>query len=155
MPIRRFQPADLPRLVAITVSAFEGVSIDHHIEQRFGIIAGHDWKWRKARHIEDDARANADGIFVFVEDDALVGYVTTRVDHDSGIGQIPNLAIDEAHRGRGIGRLLIEHALDDFRSQGLTHAKIETLDQNSIGSHLYPACGFEEVARQIHYVRKL
>ena len=46
-------------------------------------------------------------------------------------------------------------AVDFFRAQGLSHAKIETLDQNAIGQHLYPSCGFREVARQIHYVMQL
>jgi ribosomal protein S18 acetylase RimI-like enzyme len=34
---------------------------------------------------------------------------------------------------------------------GLSHARIETLDQNEIGQTLYPSMGFEEVARQVHY----
>ncbi len=62
------------------------------------------------------------------------------------------MVVAPERRGQGLGRQLITHALDYFRSLGLTHAKIETLDQNAIGQHLYPACGFVEVARQIHYV---
>jgi hypothetical protein len=37
----------------------------------------------------------------------------------------------------------------------MTVAKIETLEQNSIGRHLYPSIGFIEVARQIHYALPL
>ena len=37
----------------------------------------------------------------------------------------------------------------------MTVAKIETLEQNVIGRHLYPAIGFVEVARQIHYAMPL
>ena len=54
-------------------------------------------------------------------------------------------------RGQGVGRRLIEHALSHFRAAGMTIAKIETLEQNAIGRHLYPSVGFVEVARQIHY----
>jgi hypothetical protein len=32
---------------------------------------------------------------------------------------------------------------------------IETIEGNEIGEHLYPACGFAEVARQIHFALKL
>ena len=53
--------------------------------------------------------------------------------------------------GKGLGRRLIEHALAHFRSSGMAIAKIETLDQNAVGRHLYPSIGFVEVARQIHY----
>jgi len=56
---------------------------------------------------------------------------------------------------QGIGTLLIRYALDHFRSLGLTHARIETLQQNEIGQSLYPQLGFQEVARQIHYCLRL
>lgn len=142
-------------LRAITVEAFQGVSIEHHIEQHFGVIHGHDWCWRKARHIDDDVARNPDGVFIAEEDGVIQGYITTRVDAESGIGWIPNLAIRGGRRGQGLGRRLIEHALDYFRQLGLAHAKIETVEQNAIGRHLYPACGFREVSRQIHFVREL
>ena len=38
---------------------------------------------------------------------------------------------------------------------GLRQAKIETLDTNLAGQHLYPKLGFVEVARQIHYAMPL
>ena len=37
----------------------------------------------------------------------------------------------------------------------MTIAKIETLVQNPVGSHLYPSVGFQEVARQIHFAMPL
>ena len=58
-------------------------------------------------------------------------------------------------RGGGLGRRLIEHALARFRAAGMTVAKIETLEQNAVGRHLYPSVGFIEVARQIHYAMPL
>ena len=155
MKIRSFQPADLPALKAITVEAFTGVSIDHGIEQQFGLVHGHDWQWRKARHLDDDVARDAAGIFVAEEDDKVVGYISTWQDPEAGIGHIPNIAIAPEFRGQGLGRLLIEHALEHFRKGGLTHAKIETLVQNAVGNHLYPDLGFVEVARQVHFVAKL
>jgi len=153
--IRVYRPDDLPRIKAITVEAFDGVSIDLNIEQLFGKVNGHDWKWRKARHIDQDAVRDPDGIFIAEEDGQIVGCVTTFCDHEAGIGLIPNLAVLAAQRGKGIGRMLIQHALDHFRAQGLSHAKIETLEQNAIGQNLYPSFGFREVSRQVHYVMSL
>jgi len=155
MHIRSYRPSDLETLRALTVDAFQGVSIDHNIEKHFGLVNGHDWRWRKGRHMDDDAAANPQGIFVAEEEGEVMGYVSTRVDAEAGIGQIPNLVVAAGARNRGLGRQLIEYALDYFRSLGLTHAKIETLDQNPVGQYLYPACGFQEVARQIHYVMAL
>ena len=102
--IRNYRPEDLPVIKAITVEAFDGVSIDRDIEKQFGEINGHDWKWRKARHIDYDAERDPGGIFVAEVDGQIAGYITTFSDHEAGIGSIPNLALDAAHRGKGMGR---------------------------------------------------
>ena len=81
--------------------------------------------------------------------------VSTRVDRESSKGRIPNFAVTAEFRGQGLGRRLIEHALDYFRREGLAYAMIETMAQNEAGQHLYPACGFVEVARQVHFARRL
>lgn len=155
MKIRPYQPADLETLKKITVEAFQGVSIDQGIEQEFGVIHGHDWKWRKAGHVEADARREPTGIFIVELDDKVVGYISTWHDPDAGIGYIPNMAFVPECRGQGMGRKLLEHALAHFRKLGLSLAKIETLEQNSVGNHLYTSLGFQEVARQIHFVAPL
>ena len=84
-----------------------------------------------------------------------MGYVTMQCDPETRIGWIHNLAVETEARGQGVGRRLIEHALAHFRAAGMTVAKIETLEQNPIGRHLYPSVGFVEVARQIHYAMAL
>ena len=85
----------------------------------------------------------------------MVGYVTMQCDAETRIGWIHNLAVAAGAQGPGLGRRLIEHALAHFRAAGMTVAKIETLEQNPIGRHLYPSVGFIEVARQIHYAMPL
>ena len=155
MLIRSFHPDDLPTLKAITVAAFDGVSIDQGLERLFGTINGHNWQWRKARHLDEDAAREPEGIFVAELDGRIVGYISTWQDLEAGIGHIPNLALVAECRGQGLGRQLIEYVLDHFRRCGLTHAKIETLAQNAVGEHLYQSLGFREVARQIHFVADL
>ena len=156
MKIRTYCPDDLASLKEITATCFEGVSIDRNIEKLFGCISDHDWRWRKLRHIDADVAAeHAQGVFVCQLEEQVVGYITTRVDHESKIGWIPNTAVLPAFQGRGIGKSLMQTALDFFRQQGMECAKIETLEQNEIGSHFYPGMGFQEVARQIHYAMRL
>ena len=153
--IRAFQPADLQRLQQITMDAFGPVSIDRNIERRYGVINGVDWKRRKADHIRVDAEREPEGIFVLLLEDRIAGYITCWCNRLAGIGNIPNLAVDQEFRGRGFGRRLIEHAIQYFLSQGMTHARIETLEQNEVGKSLYPSLGFEEVAMQVHYCMEL
>jgi ribosomal protein S18 acetylase RimI-like enzyme len=154
--IRPYRESDRPAVVAMTVAAFDGVSIDHNLDLRLGPIAGRDWRWRKGRDVERDIDRPGCELAV-AEDEAgrPVGYVTMDLDPETRIGWIHNLAIDAGQRGRGLGRRLIEHALGRFRDAGMAVARIETLEQNPIGSHLYPAVGFREIARQIHFAMPL
>jgi ribosomal protein S18 acetylase RimI-like enzyme len=155
MNIRKYQPDDLDAIKQITILCFDGVSMDQNIEQRFGLVNNQDWRFRKARHIDDDVAANAGGIFVAEVDGQVAGYVTTRVDPVTGVGGIPNFGVLLRYRNRGIGRRLLETAIAYLRAEGMKMARIETLEQNPIGQHLYPSVGFQEFARQIHYVMSL
>lgn len=157
-PIRAYRPADLPRLQEITARTFGPVSIDRNMEQLLGPFGAGGWEARKLAAIADDCRAQPDGVFV-AEDpaaaSAVVGYVTTRLNHAASIGWIPNIAVDPACQRMGLGRALLLHALDFFRASGMHVAKIETLEQNAVGQSLYSSLGFKEVARQIHYAMRL
>lgn len=137
------------------VDAFDGVSIDQGMEAAFGEIAGHDWRWRKGRHFDDDVRRDPEGIIVAAIGDEPVGFISTWIDRQGGIGHIPNLSLTPECRGKGVGRRLVELALQRFRDADISHAKIETLVQNDVGNSLYTSLGFREVARQIHFVAEL
>ncbi len=155
--IRPYREADRSIVRELTVAAFEGVSIDQSIDRVLGPITGRDWRWRKARDVDRDIDMWGAELAV-AEDDGtreVLGYVTMHCDPETRIGWIHNLVIAGGARGQGLGRRLIEHALAYFRSAGMTVAKIETLEQNSIGRHLYPSVGFQEVARQFHYAMPL
>ena len=154
--VRSYHPDDLDVIKRITGEAFSGVSIDEAAELVYGTINGHDWKWRKARHSDADVAREGEGILVVESAEGeVVGYISTWQDVDAGIGYIPNLAFVPEWRGRGLGRLLIQMALDRFRESGLSHAKIETLAQNEGGHHLYTSIGVREVARQVHFFADL
>ncbi len=152
---REYCSEDLPRIKEITVAAFDGVSIDRNTDDLLGPVARLSWQERKAGHLDTDLKRPEATILVAEVERQIVGYVSTWMDRRAGQGFIPNLAVDQACRGQGIGRGLIERALDHFRRHQMTQARIETLDQNSIGQSLYPAIGFHEVARQIHYCLNL
>jgi ribosomal protein S18 acetylase RimI-like enzyme len=155
--IRPYRPTDREAVVALTVEAFQGVSIDHNLDARLGSIAGRDWRWRKSRDIAVDIDTPGSELAIAedLETGTSVGYVTMAIDSESRIGWIHNLAVDASLRGQGLGRRLIEHALERFRAAGMTVAKIETLEQNPIGCWLYPSLGFQEIARQIHFAMPL
>src|SRR4051812_22218327 len=136
--IRPYVPSDLPRLQEITAQTFGPVSIDRNMEEKLGPFGQGGWQARKTAAIADDCRLQPDGVFV-AEDPTTgqpIGYITTRLNPTSKIGWIPNLAVNPAHQGKGLGRALLQHALTFFRQAGMEVAKIETLEQNPIGQSL-------------------
>jgi ribosomal protein S18 acetylase RimI-like enzyme len=154
--IRPYRETDRPVLCALTVAAFEGVSIDQNVDRLLGPIAGRDWEWRKARHFEIDVASGAEvAVAAEAKTDRALGYVTFFFQREARIGWINHLAVDAGLRGQGLGRRLLEHALARFRAEGMSIAQIETLEQNPIGRHLFPALGFREAARKIYYALPL
>jgi ribosomal protein S18 acetylase RimI-like enzyme len=151
--IRAARAGELEAIVRITGEAFTAdSSIDSRIE---ALIGGRPWQEVKADVVRQEVQSFPDGCFVAEWERRVVGYVTTTVHAAASRGTIANVAVAKEWQGRGLGRRLIERALEYFREQGLKQAKIETLATNATGQHLYTALGFREVARQIHFIMPL
>src|SRR5579871_1643811 len=97
--LRVYRPEDLPRLQEITAATFGPVSIDRNMDRILGPFGPADWQARKIAAIAEDCRLQPDGVFVAeTRSGAVVGYVTTRLQHAAGVGWIPNLAVDPAYQ---------------------------------------------------------
>ncbi len=153
--IRGFEARDQARIRELTLEGFDGVSIDQNADRLLGLDSEPLWKTRKWAGVKAELEASPSDHFVAVLDGEVIGYITTNPQPAAGIGQIPNMAVDARYRRRGVASRLIKHALGHLRARGMRVAKIETLVQNAQGQTLYPSFGFQEVARQIHYVRRL
>lgn len=148
-------PEDAESAVLLTQEAFNGVSIDQAIENRFGVLAGRAWTQIKGDGVRIEFERTPEDCLVVRDAGRMLGYVTCPIDRTLGRGRIANLAVDRACRGKGVGRRLIYAALDRFRRAGLSQAKIETLAVNAVGQHLYPACGFVVACHESHYAMPL
>ncbi len=153
--IRGYERRDNAPIRKLTLEGFDGVSIDQNADGLLGLDTEPLWETRKWAGVKAELEASPLDHFVAELDGVVIGYITTNPQPDAGIGQIPNMAVDARYRRRGVASHLIEHALEHLRSCGMRVAKIETLVQNAQGQTLYPRFGFREVARQIHYVRRL
>ncbi len=153
MTIRSFREDDRDALHRLTVECFEN-SMYVTVEQVFGPLRGATWQSRKLADVDGDL-ADHEGVFVAEEEGEVVGFITTQLHPKLGVGHVANLAVSPVHQGKGIGAALLRKALDRFVSAGMTHARIETLEGNMVGRHLYPKLGFREMARQIYYMMAL
>jgi ribosomal protein S18 acetylase RimI-like enzyme len=153
--IRRYRRRDRSDILRITDESFGGFCLASNMEEHFGRIAGSDWRQRKRAAILYDLKRNPKHCVVAEVDGELVGYCCTRLYKDLKTGHIANMAVDRLFQSRGIGKKLMQAALEHFREAGMEYARIETMEQNEAGKHLYPAFGFKEVGRQIFFFREL
>ncbi|MDR4927006.1 GNAT family N-acetyltransferase [Peribacillus simplex] len=79
--------------------------------------------------------------FVAVTDERMIG-VYVLLQKGPKLVEIMNIAVDERHHGRGIGRQLIEHAIGHAREQGYKTIEIGTGNSGIGQLALYQKCGF-------------
>jgi len=87
---------------------------------------------------ERDGRDRSAIHLIAFANDSAVG--TARLLVDDRIGKIGRVAVLMAHRGTGLGQDLIKAALSEFRTLGVTQAKLGA-QTHAIG--FYEALGFE------------
>jgi GNAT superfamily N-acetyltransferase len=63
---------------------------------------------------------------------------------DGELGAIQNVGITPPHRGKGLGTVLLWHALAGFRRAGIGRAYLEVTAQNRRACRLYERLGFRQ-----------
>lgn len=71
-----------------------------------------------------------------------------------GEGQIMNIAVREAFRRRGIGRLLLNSLIFEGKKRGACFFTLEVSSENQAAIRLYEGFGFKEVGRRKNYYKK-
>ena len=153
--IRTARPEDIDAMIAITKEVFGPYAVECLIARKLGTNGPVSWIDIKAQDLRRELIGRCDSCFVAEMGGRVVGYVTSYINELASRGTIANLAVLAECQGLGVGRSLLERSIARYRELGLRQAKIETLECNQAGQHLYPSVGFEEVARQIHYIMAL
>jgi ribosomal-protein-alanine N-acetyltransferase len=81
----------------------------------------------------------------------IAGYVVAWFAADEG--EIANLAVSPNAWGGGVGRALLNSALEVAASRGAAAVYLEVRDSNERARRLYRSSGFEEVGRRRRYYR--
>jgi ribosomal-protein-alanine N-acetyltransferase len=129
----RIRPAtdrDLAEVVAIEQGAFS----DPWSEESFRSLLTHH------------------AFVVVVNDREIVGYVFGVGVED--VGEILNVAVAHAHRQRGIGRALVEHARHSLVRSGVRQVFLEVRESNAAAQALYRTLAFELVGRRRRYYQQ-
>ncbi|MEO5588691.1 MAG: ribosomal protein S18-alanine N-acetyltransferase [Gemmatimonadaceae bacterium] len=82
---------------------------------------------------------------------AVCGYVIALAVADES--EILNLAVTPECRGVGLGRALLDAAIDAARAKGAAQVWLEVRDSNAAARRLYESRGFSEISKRRRYYR--
>ena len=85
-------------------------------------------------------RRNPSTCFVALDNGALVGVILCG--HDGRRGFIYHMAVSAACRRQGVGRRLVEHALDALRREGIAKVALVAFTRNEEGNAFWEKLGF-------------
>lgn len=143
--LRPATPADVPRLAELVQSAY-----GHYVER----IGG------QPRPMTDDYAAVVRDHRVTVAERGgqIAGLIVLRVDAEGFL--VDNVAVDPAHQGGGVGRMLLEFAETAARDAGFDAIYLYTHERMTENLALYSRIGYVEYDRRqiggagIVYLRK-
>ena len=147
MEIRRYRPQDAP---AVSRCIAELQDYERGIDER--VLPGEAVEGWYLDHLLKACAEQDGSLFVAEEGGQVVGFAAVQsavpnedVDEcDYRFALISDLGVNEAHRGRGIGRALIEACEAFARERCARWLRIAALGQNGIARGLYERCGFED-----------
>jgi len=111
---------------------------------------------KASRYISERFNRRDSEIFVAQEGNTeLVGFVQLYPSFCS-VSAVPililyDLYVDHSHRGKGIGRLLMNAARDFAKDNGFRRLELSTAKDNHIGQSLYESLGYELDEEFLHY----
>jgi len=148
--IRRAAPGDAAGLVALA----ENVGA----EPEGWLLATSEWRsvGGERRYLRSIRRSPNAAVFLAQDGDEIVGRLSVARDphpasfHVAGLG----LMVAKTHRRRGIGRALLERAVEWAREAGVAKLELYVFPHNQAAIALYERFGFErEGYRRRHYRR--
>ncbi|MGA7826169.1 MAG: ribosomal protein S18-alanine N-acetyltransferase [Geobacteraceae bacterium] len=107
----------------------------------------HPWT---GEHILDEIQSpHSFPLLARLENGSCVGYICPMLVLDEG--QILNVAVHPAYRGRGIGKMLLKTTLEQLRDKGASVVYLEVRPTNTVAISLYTRCGFITNGRRKAY----
>ena len=127
--IRRMQKRDIPAVYEIECICFRS-------------------PWSKLSLLSE-LRNDVACYLVLTVDDRIVGYGGMWFIVDEA--HVTNIAIAKAHRGRGLGKLLMETMLQFAADSGMAFMTLEVRRSNEVAQNLYRSHGFVDVGYRKRY----
>ena len=148
--IRRAEPGDAAALVRLAEAVGR--------EQERWILASEGWRsiGDERRYLKTVLRHPDAAVFVAEDDGVVVGRLSLSRDPNPASRHVADLGLMVAasHRGKGIGTMLLEEAVNWSRRSEIRKLELHVFPWNAPALRLYESFGFErEGYRKGHYSR--
>ena len=104
------------------------------------------WSWQHSPVGPREGRFDIAGVLVYELDLEIVGYIQVGalapMESTRHVQQVRGLLVDERFRGRGIGRALVQAAIEQAELDGIRKLTLRVLGHNAPARALYETCGF-------------
>ena len=89
---------------------------------------------------------SASRLYLLEEESHVVGMLTLGIYHSptGSKGWIEDVVVDDACRGRGYGRMLVAHAIEEAKKAGVAQLMLTSNPLRVAANKLYQAMGFEK-----------
>jgi ribosomal-protein-alanine N-acetyltransferase len=105
--------------------------------------------WNKSHFLDELASPHSFPLVALDAEGMLTGYICPMILLDEG--HIMNVAVRKEHRGRGLGKLLVEGVLRECRKRGAEYVSLEVRPSNTAAISLYRKLGFVETGLRKRY----
>lgn len=115
-------------------------------------VASYPVPW-KCEHFSDEIAARYSWPLVAVEEGNVIGYVCLMSLFEEA--QILNIAVLQSRQGRGVARMLLEHAFSLALEKGAETMSLEVRASNITAISLYKKLGFTRVGIRTGYYESM
>lgn len=153
--VRAFVDGDSDTVLEFALRAFEPAYNAWRVILGDSVYQAFYPDWRASQSAAVLASIHTHRAWVAVRAGRPVGFVTV-VLHSAEVGEIDMLAVDPEAQRQGIGRRLIDTALDFMRSQGIMRAELGTGGDpgHAAARRAYERAGFVGLPL-VHYYKQL
>jgi ribosomal protein S18 acetylase RimI-like enzyme len=152
--IRRANNGDLPHLGRLGALMVE---THHAFDRRRFFAPTVDTPRGYAAFMRTQLGQSAAVIFVADAGSSVVGYAYATLEgYDylslrAPAGVLHDLIVEPGHRGRGIGRLLLDTMLSELRARGAPRVVLSTAERNEAAQRLFSRKGFRRTMVEMTY----
>ena len=141
-------------VVDLICRAFEPITMFRRIEAKLGPFNRRSWKERLRVRTEKSVGSRT--VLVGLDDQQqIVACALGAYDPEFRLAFLDMLAVSPENHGQGRGRQMLRAFEAWALEQGAEAAHLDCLTDNDAGNALYEAEGFEQVAQQIIWVKRL